>query len=110
MRVPPPGLTKNDCIFGLLSLKLSADHEELGHELGLLNDLYKQILEGYFQSSIVQRRFRSVMGQLLAALQLHPYAHMAWDLLSKIPCLLCCWFKMLNLCSFGSGFLDTGRA
>ena len=64
---PPPGLTKNDCILGLL--KLSADHEELGQELGLLNDLYKQVLEGYFQSSIVRCRFRSVMGQLLAAFE-----------------------------------------
>jgi NACHT domain len=61
---PPHGLTKNDCIRGLLK-----DHEELGQELGLLYDLYKQVLEGYFKANIVQRRFRSVMGQLLAAFE-----------------------------------------
>ncbi|KAF8812687.1 WD40 repeat-like protein [Phlegmacium glaucopus] len=62
---PPGGLTKNDCIRALL--KVSADHEELGLKLGLLYDLYKQVLEGYFESPIVKRRFQSVMGQLLAA-------------------------------------------
>ncbi|KAF8812683.1 WD40 repeat-like protein [Phlegmacium glaucopus] len=62
---PPGGLTKNDCIRALL--KLSTDHEELGSKLGLLYDLYKQVLEGYFESPIVKSRFQSVMGQLLAA-------------------------------------------
>ncbi|KAF8815814.1 WD40 repeat-like protein [Phlegmacium glaucopus] len=64
---PPSGLTKNDCIRALL--KLSADHEEIGQKLGPLYDLYKQALEGYFESPIVQRRFQSVMGQLLAAFE-----------------------------------------
>jgi hypothetical protein len=64
---PPSGLTKNDCIRGLLGL--SAAHEELGHKLGPLYDLYKQVLEGYFNANVVQRRFQSVMGQLLAAFQ-----------------------------------------
>ncbi|KAF8815811.1 WD40 repeat-like protein [Phlegmacium glaucopus] len=64
---PPRGLTKNDCIRALL--KLSADHEELGQKLGPLYDLYKQVLEGYFESPIVRRRFQSVMGQLLAAFE-----------------------------------------
>jgi hypothetical protein len=64
---PPPGLTKNDCIHGLL--KPSADHEELGQALGPLYNLYQQVLEGYFLARIVQHRFRSVMGQLLAAFE-----------------------------------------
>ena len=64
---PPHGLTKNDCIRGLL--KLSVDHEELGQELEPLYDLYKQVLNGYFKVDIVQHRFRSVMGQLLAAFE-----------------------------------------
>jgi len=62
---PPRGLTKNDCIRGLLGL--SAAHEELGQKLGPLYDLYKQVLEGYFNANVVQRRFQSVMGHLLAA-------------------------------------------
>jgi len=64
---PPHGLTENDCIRGLL--KLSADHEELGQELRLLYDLYEQVLDGYFKVDRVRRRFRSVMGQLLAAFE-----------------------------------------
>jgi len=64
---PPHGLTKNDCIRGLL--KLSADHEELGQELGLLYNLYKQVLDGYFKANIIRHRFRSVMGQFLAAFE-----------------------------------------
>ena len=63
---PPPGLTKNDCIHGLLGL--SADHE-VGQELNPLYNLYRQVLDGYFKAKIVQRRFRSVMGQLLAAFE-----------------------------------------
>ena len=64
---PPPGLTKNDCIRGLLGLSVA--HEELGQKLGPLYDLYKQVLEGYFKANVVQRRFQSVMGQLLAAFE-----------------------------------------
>jgi len=64
---PPHGLTENDCIRGLL--KLSADHEELGRELRLLYDLYEQVLDGYFKVDRVRRRFRSIMGQLLAAFE-----------------------------------------
>ena len=64
---PPPGLTKDDCILGLL--KPSAYHEELGEALAPLYNLYKQVLEGYFKARIVKRRFSSVMGQILAALE-----------------------------------------
>ena len=64
---PPPGLTKNDCIRGLLGL--SADHNEVGQELDPLYDLYRQVLDGYFKANIVRRRFQSVMGQLLAAFE-----------------------------------------
>ncbi|KIM45626.1 hypothetical protein M413DRAFT_344802 [Hebeloma cylindrosporum] len=64
---PPRGLTKNDCIRALLGL--SVGHEEVGKRLGPLYDLYKQVLEGYFKANIVQRRFQSVMGQLLTAFE-----------------------------------------
>jgi hypothetical protein len=64
---PPPGLTKDDCILGLL--EPSAYHEELGQALAPLYNLYKQVLEGYFEARIVKRRFRSVMGQILAAFE-----------------------------------------
>jgi hypothetical protein len=66
---PPRGLTRKDCIRSLL--KLSEDYKELGQELGLLYDLYKQVLEGYFrsESGFVHRRFRSVMGKLLVAFE-----------------------------------------
>ena len=64
---PPRGLTRDDCILGLL--EPSAYHEELGQALAPLYNLYKQVLEGYFEARIVKRRFRSVMGQLLAAFE-----------------------------------------
>ena len=60
---PPPGLTKDDCI-----LEPSAYHEELGQALAPLYNLYKQVLEGYFEACILKRRFRSV-GQILAAFE-----------------------------------------
>ena len=60
---PPPGLTKNDCIRGLL------DRTEVGRKLDPLYDLYRQVLDGYFKADIVQHRFQSVMGQLLAAFE-----------------------------------------
>ena len=64
---PPPGLTKNDCIRGLLGL--STDQNEVGRELDPLYDLYRQVLDGYFKADVVQHRFKSVMGQLLAAFE-----------------------------------------
>jgi hypothetical protein len=64
---PPPGLTKDDGILGLL--EPSAYHEDLGQALAPLYDLYKQVLEGYFKARIVKHRFRSVMGLLLAAFE-----------------------------------------
>ena len=60
---PPPGLTKNDCIRGLL------DHNEVGRKLDPLYGLYRQVLDGYFKADIVRLRFKSVMGQLLAAFE-----------------------------------------
>ena len=68
IRRPPPGLTKGDCIRGLL--EPSAHLTELGRTLAVpLYDLYKQVLEGYFQLDIAKLRFRSVMGKLLAAFE-----------------------------------------
>ena len=64
---PPNGLSTDDCIHGLLSD--DAGLVELGQDLDPLNDLYKQVLEGYFKADIVLRRFRSVIGQLLAAFE-----------------------------------------
>ena len=60
---PPPGLTKSDCIRGLL------DHNEVGRKLDPLYGLYRQVLDGYFKADIVRLRFKSVMGQLLAAFE-----------------------------------------
>ena len=56
IRSPPPGLTKNDCIRGLL------DNDEVGRELDPWYDLYRQVLDGYFKAVIVRHRFKSVMG------------------------------------------------
>ena len=61
---PPPGLTEDDCILALLD-----HHKELGQKLSPLNDLYKQVLETYFDDDLVKIRFRSVVGQLLAAFE-----------------------------------------
>ena len=63
----PGGLSGEDCICALL--KLSTDHEELNEKLGPLDSLYKQVLEGYLETPFVQRRFVSIMGQLLAAFE-----------------------------------------
>ena len=78
---PPPGLTKNDCIRGLLGL--SADHNEVGRKLGPLYNLYRQVLDGYFKDDIVRHRFQSVMGQLLAALE-----PLSIDSLTALRCFL----------------------
>ena len=63
IRSPPPGLTKSDCIRGLL------DNNEVGRQLDPLYGLYRQVLDGYFKADIVRLRFKSVMGQLLAAFE-----------------------------------------
>ena len=63
---PPPGLTKKDCILGLLGLSVD---QEVGQELDPLYNLYRQVLDGYFKAKIVRHRFKSVMGQLLAAFE-----------------------------------------
>ena len=63
IRSPPPGLTKSDCICGLL------DHNEVGRKLYPLYGLYRQVLDGYFKADIVRLRFKSIMGQLLAAFE-----------------------------------------
>ena len=82
IRSPPRGLTKNDCINGLLGL--SADHSEVGRKLGPLYNLYRQVLDGYFEDDIVQHRFKSVMGRLLAA-----FEPLSIDSLTALRCLSC---------------------
>lgn len=64
INTPPPGLTRSDCVHGLL-----ADRADLGQDLSPLNKLYNQVLERYFGSDFVLRRFRSVIGQLLVAFE-----------------------------------------
>jgi len=64
INTPPPGLTRSDCVHGLL-----ADRADLGQDLSPLNKLYNQVLERYFGSDFVLHRFRSVIGQLLVAFE-----------------------------------------
>ena len=62
---PPGGLTKNDCVRALL-----AGHaEHVGVYLSPLNELYKGVLEGYYNVDVVRRRFQSVIGHVLAAFE-----------------------------------------
>ena len=63
---PPPGYTQTDCIDALL--KRSRD-PGAHWELDWLYRLYTEVLEGYFKDDYVKHRFRSVMGQLLAAFE-----------------------------------------
>ena len=63
---PPAGYTQTDCIGALL--ERSRDPGVHG-ELNWLYQLYTEVLEGYFKDDYVKRRFRSVMGQLLAAFE-----------------------------------------
>ena len=63
---PPPGNTQRDCIDALL--ERSQDPAARG-ELDWLYQLYTEVLDGYFKTDYVKRRFRSVVGQLLAAFE-----------------------------------------
>src|SRR6267378_1305629 len=60
---PPPGLTKRKCIHSILAL--SSNFEQLD----LLNNLYIEVLEGYFTTSIVRQQFQSIIGPLVAAFE-----------------------------------------
>jgi hypothetical protein len=60
---PPPGLTKRKCICGLLAP--SSDVERLD----LLDNLYKQVLKGYFTTPAVRHQFQSTIGPLFAAFE-----------------------------------------
>jgi len=62
---PPGGLTKNDCVRALLAGRA----EHVGVDLSPLNELYKGVLEGYYNVDIVRRRFQSVIGHVLAAFE-----------------------------------------
>ncbi|PPQ94613.1 hypothetical protein CVT25_011427 [Psilocybe cyanescens] len=65
---PPSGWTESDCLRGLLNR--TADDKEYAQQLNRpLYELYDSVLSGYFNTQIARRRFRSVMGHLLAAVQ-----------------------------------------
>jgi hypothetical protein len=57
------GFSKKRCINHLL--KLTADHDRQDP----LDDLYKEVLDGYFTHPETQLLFRSVVGQLIAAFE-----------------------------------------
>jgi hypothetical protein len=57
------GLSGTECINHLL--KLTADH----HGQGPLDELYKEVLGGYFTHERSQLLFRSVVGQLIASVE-----------------------------------------
>ncbi len=62
----PPGsfgFSKKKCIEHLL--RLSADH----HRQDPLDELYKEVLEGYYMHQEARLLFRSVMGQLITAFE-----------------------------------------
>jgi NACHT domain len=58
------GLSKKVCVQRLLG------HSRRRNGRGLLDDLYEEVLKEYFRSDEAQIVFRSVMGQLLAAIEL----------------------------------------
>ena len=60
---PPPGLTKRKCIHSILAL--SSNFEQLD----LLNNLYIQVLEGYFTTPTVRQQFQSIVGPLVTAFE-----------------------------------------
>ncbi|PPQ89185.1 hypothetical protein CVT25_001153 [Psilocybe cyanescens] len=63
---PPSGWTESDCLRGLLNR--TVDDKEYAQQLNRpLYELYDSVLSGYFNTQIARRRFRSVMGHLLAA-------------------------------------------
>ena len=65
---PPAGYTQKDCIDAVL--KHSRDLRPGGQgALNWLYQLYMEVLGGYFKEDYVKDRFRSVMGQLLAAFE-----------------------------------------
>ena len=57
------GLGDNECVQRLLGRSRGLNGE------GLLDNLYEQILEGYFKSDEAQILFRSVMGQVFVAVE-----------------------------------------
>jgi hypothetical protein len=57
------GLSKTECINHLL--KLTANH----HGQDPLDELYKEVLEGYFTHERSRLLFRSVVGQLIASVE-----------------------------------------
>ncbi|KAH9016720.1 hypothetical protein EDB84DRAFT_712601 [Lactarius hengduanensis] len=61
------GFSGINCINHLL--KLTADRIEPSLGQDPLDELYKEVLEGYFTREISQRRFRSVVGQLIASFE-----------------------------------------
>jgi NACHT domain len=57
------GFSKKKCVQRLLG------HSRDGHEQDPLDKLYEEVLEGYFKPDEAQTLFRSVMGQLFAAIK-----------------------------------------
>ncbi len=66
----PPGsfgFSKKKCIEHLL--RLAADYHRQDHRQDPLDELYKEVLEGYFIHQEAQLLFRSVVGQLITAFE-----------------------------------------